>query len=62
MFHSTIYICTSALYTIRLVKHLPAKVQLSLYVQLHNLLRLFPSVKILGLCCFIKLCKLAIEL
>ena len=55
-------VVTSALYTLHLAKHLPAKGQLALYLQLHNLAGFFSSIKTLALCCFIKLCKLAIEL
>ena len=55
-------VVTSALYTLHLAKHLPAKGQLALYLQLHNLAGFFSSIKTLALCCFIKICKLAIEL
>ena len=53
--------CNSAFYTMHLAKHLPARRQLPLYLQLHNLVAFFPSMKTLELCYFIKLYKLALE-
>ena len=50
---------TSALYTMHLAKHLPARGQLSLYLQLHNLVGFFPSVKTFSayLCVFRVTCS-----